>query len=191
VYSAFGMGLVRLQLGFKHNPDSCAESLLEAILLALNPVEPPTVPPVQEGPNETDITLALFYAGSLLCFLAALLATWAKWYLSSYLLHKGESLIERCQDRQRKFDALKKWRFDLCLKSPMVMVLIALPLLICGLCQRMCFLDPSVLYILILLAVPGVVIGSPFVTSPSEFAARPRDFSPTSFSKARKESTTS
>jgi len=191
VYSAFGVGLVRLQLGFKHDPDSRTETLLEAIFLALNPVEPPIVPPVQEGPNETDTALALFCTGYLLCFLAALFATWAKRYLSNYLRHKGGSLIERCQDRQCKFDALKKWRFDLFLKVPMALVLIALPLLICGLCQRICVLDSSALYILILLAVPGVAIGSTFVMSPSEFAARPHNLSPTSFSKACKESTTS
>jgi len=53
-------------------------------------------------------------------------------------LHGGGSLIERCVDLQRKFDGLEKWRSDLVLKSPMAMLLVALALLVYGVCQ----LDP-------------------------------------------------
>ena len=192
VYLAIGLGLVRLQSGFGPDPDSRTEALrlLEAILTNLNPARAPVAPPVQEAPNQIDPAFALFYIGSFLCLLAAFLALSAKRCLSSYLQPKGGPLIERCMNRQRKFNVLKKWRFDLFLKSPMVTTLIALPLLICGLCQRTCHLDSSVLYILVLLAVPGVVFGSIVIASPSEFATRPHKLPSTPLSKFWKGSIT-
>jgi hypothetical protein len=42
-------------------------------------------------------------------------------------------MIERCGDRQRKFDGLEKWPFRLCMESLPIMLQIALLLLMCGL----------------------------------------------------------
>ena len=105
------------------------------------------VSPAQEAPNGIDIAFALFFASSLHCIFAAIFAILLKQCLANYLVHKGESLIERCRDRQRKFDALEEWRFDLFLKIPRVLLLIALPLLICGLCQLILCLDLPAPYV--------------------------------------------
>lgn len=153
LYSAIGAKLALSHARFKPNPDDQATGLF-----APNPGDTTVVPPTQEVPNRIDITVALFYTSSLLCVFAALFAMLVKRCLSNYLRHEGGSLIERCKDRQRKFDALEKWRFDLFVKSPMVMLLVALPLLIFGLFQRMWYLYPSVSYALIPLAVPGVAV---------------------------------
>jgi len=94
-----------------------------------------------------------------------LIAILVKQCLANYLLHKGGSLTERCRDRQRKFDTFEEWRFDLLLRTPMVMLLIALSLLICGVCRRMYLylpvpyaFIPAVLGVLIYLKLVGTVM---------------------------------
>ena len=109
-------------------------------------------------PNGIDIAVAFFTASFLYCVFAALFAMSAKRRLANYSLHKGESLIERCRDRQRKFDALNRRQFDLFLRVPVTVLLIAFLLLLCGLCQRIRCLNPSIPYILIPLAMPGIAI---------------------------------
>jgi len=153
LYSTVGAKLALSYVGPKPNPND-----KPAALPALNLGETLIVPPVQEALNEIDIAVELFYASTMLCIFAALFAMLAKQCLSNYSRHKGGSLIERCRDRQRKFDALEKWRFDLFVKSPMVMLLVALPLLICGVCHRMWYLYSPIPYVLIPLAVPGVAV---------------------------------
>ena len=107
---------------------------------------------------EAGTAAELFCSSSLLCVYAAIIAIWAKRGLSSYLRRKGWSLVERCRDRQRKFDALQKWRPELCYKLPMVILLIGLSLLTCATWKRVWYTDSPVLNVLIFLAVPGVVV---------------------------------
>jgi hypothetical protein len=64
-------------------------------------------------------------------------------------------MIERCGDRQRKFDGLKKWPFHLFIESLPVMLQVALLLLVCGLCRHMASINPSVAGVLISLTVLG------------------------------------
>jgi hypothetical protein len=65
--------------------------------------------------------------------LAAFVAMLGKQWLNRYLRHTGGSMVERCGDRQRKFDGLEKWPFRMCMESLPIMLQIALLLLACGL----------------------------------------------------------
>ena len=66
-------------------------------------------------------------------------------------------MIERCGDRQRKCDGLKKWPFHLFVESLPVMLQVALLLLTCGLCKHMSSINTPVASILITLTVLGAV----------------------------------
>jgi hypothetical protein len=73
------------------------------------------------------------YASLLMSLLAAFVAMLGKQWLNRYLRHTGRSMIERCGDRQRKFDGLERWPFHLCMESLPIMLQIALLLPACGL----------------------------------------------------------
>jgi hypothetical protein len=60
-----------------------------------------------------------------------------KQWPNKYLRHAGGSMIERCDDHQRKIDRLAKWPFRLFIESLPVMLQIALLLLSCGLSRYM------------------------------------------------------
>ena len=66
-------------------------------------------------------------------------------------------MIERCGDRQRKCDGLKKWPFHLFVESLPLMLQLALLLLACGLCKRMSSINTPVAGVLTTLTVLGVV----------------------------------
>ena len=128
-----------------------------------NRPEAPIVPPGQEASDEIDILVELFYTAPQLSLLAAFLAILAKQCLSSYLQHPGRSSIER-PARQHKLDTLEKSRFDLFLKAPTVMLLVAFLLLICGLCWRIWLLHPFILCTFVPLAVFEFRLASEFLS---------------------------
>ena len=52
---------------------------------------------------------SLMYASLVMSLLAAFVAMLGKQWLNRYLRNSGGSMIERCGDRQRKYDGLEKW----------------------------------------------------------------------------------
>jgi hypothetical protein len=66
-------------------------------------------------------------------------------------------MVERCGDRQRKFDGLERWPFRLCMESLPIMLQIALLLLVCGLSQSMWSVNTSVARVIISFTVFGVL----------------------------------
>ena len=97
------------------------------------------------------------YASLLISLLAAFVAMLGKQWLNRYLRNAGGSTIERCGDRQRKCDGLKKWPFHLFVESLPVMLQVALLLLACGLCKHMASINTPVAGVLITLTMVGVV----------------------------------
>ena len=89
--------------------------------------------------------------------LAAFVAMLGKQWLNRYLRHSGGSMIERCGDRQRKFDGLEKWPFHFCMESLPIMLQIALLLLTCGLSRYVWSLNTSVGRVVISFTVFGVL----------------------------------
>jgi len=89
--------------------------------------------------------------------LAAFVAMLGKQWLNRYLRHTGGSMIERCGDRQRKFDGLEKWPFRLFVESLPIMLQIALLLLTCGLSRYMWSVNTSVAGVVISFTVLGMV----------------------------------
>ena len=145
-------------------PDTSDQSaaLLRAILLTLNhsaiPNETHTVLAVQKYPPSEIVTVnCLLYASLLLSLLAAFVAMLGKQWLNRYLGHKGGSTIERCGDRQRKFDGLQQWPFHLIIESLPVMLQIALLFLASGLCRYMITINTPVACTLITLTGLGVL----------------------------------
>ena len=66
-------------------------------------------------------------------------------------------MIERCGDRQRKFDGLQKWPFHLFVESLPLMLQAALLLLACGLCRQVASINTPVAGVLITLTALGVL----------------------------------
>ena len=89
--------------------------------------------------------------------LAAFVAMLGKQWLNRYLRHTGGSMIERCGDRQRKFDGLEKWPFRMCMESLPIMLQIALLLLTCGLSRYVWSVNVSVGRVVISFTALGVL----------------------------------
>jgi hypothetical protein len=159
VSSAF---VIDVHSNLKPDPNEQSAALLRAILLTLNHTAIPggtaTVPPIQEDPPSEIVTVTgLMYASLLISLLAAFVAMLGKQWLNRYLRNAGGSMIERCGDRQRKCDGLKKWPFHLFVESLPVMLQVALLLLACGLCKNMASINTSIASVLISLTVLGVL----------------------------------
>ena len=159
VSSAF---VIDIQSKLESDPTERSEAYLRAILLTLNrsivPNEVPAPPPVWKGPPaEVITTLDLLYASLLMSLLAAFVAMLGKQWLSRYLRHTGGSMVERCGDRQRKFDGLGKWPFRFFIDCLPVMLQIALLLLACGLSRYIWSINTSVARVVISLTVLGLL----------------------------------
>ena len=141
------------------DPNEQSAALLRAILLTLNRStgEIPVIPPVREDPASELVTATcLMYASLVISLLAVFIAMLGKQWSNRYLRNAGGSTIERCGDRQRKFDGLKEWRLHFFIESLPVMLQAALFLLACGLCRYMWSINTSVAYTLIALTGLGV-----------------------------------
>jgi len=66
-------------------------------------------------------------------------------------------MVERCGDRQRKFDGLEKWPFRLFVESLPIMLQLALLLLTCGLSRYMWSVNTSVACVVISFTTLGVL----------------------------------
>ena len=82
-------------------------------------------------------------------------------------------MIERCGDRQRKFDGLQKWPFHLFIESLPVVLQVALLLLACGLCRHVASINTSVASVLIALTALGVLFYLVIVVSGTSSYACP------------------
>ena len=159
VCSAFVIEIYqKLQL----DPNDQSAALLRAILLTLNnsaiPGESPTVPPIQQVPPSEIVTVTgLLYASLLMSLLAAFVAMLGKQWLVRYRRHAGGSMIERCGDRQRKYDGLQKWPFRFFIDSLPVMLQVSLLLLACALCRYMASINTPIAYLLIALTSLGLL----------------------------------
>ena len=102
-------------------------------------------------------TSDLLYASLLMSLLAAFVAMLGKQWLNRYLRHAGGSMVERCGDRQRKFDGLERWPFRLFIESLPIMLQLALLLLACGLSQYMWSVNTSVARVVISFTVLGIL----------------------------------
>jgi len=80
-----------------------------------------------------------------------------KQWLNRYRRHSGGSTIERCGDRQRKFDGLEKWSFRVFIEGLPVLLQIALVLLACSLSQYMQSVNKSVARLVISFTVLGFI----------------------------------
>jgi len=78
-----------------------------------------------------------------------------KQWLNRYRRHAGGSIIERCGDRQRKFDGLEKWSFRFFIESLPVMLQVALFLLACGLSRYIWSVNKSVARLVISFTILG------------------------------------
>jgi hypothetical protein len=159
VSSAFVMDV---HSNLQPDPNDQSAALLRAILLTLNqsaiPGETAAVLPVQgDPPSEIVAVTCLMYASLLISLLAAFVAMLGKQWLNRYLRNSGGSMIERCGDRQRKYDGLEKWPLHSFVESLPVMLQISLLLLACGLCRRMWAINTSVACTLIGFTSLGVV----------------------------------
>ena len=136
-------------------------ALLRAILLTLNqsaiPGETPTVPPVQEDPPSEIVTATcLMYVSLLISLLGAFVSMLAKQWINQYLRNSGGSMIERCRDRQRKFDGIEKWSLHLFVTNLLATLQLSLLFLACGLSKYMWSINTSVAIIIVTFAIFGV-----------------------------------
>ena len=106
-------------------------------------------------PQEIVTSLDLMYASLLISLLAAFVAMLGKQWLNRYLRHTGGSMIERCGERQRKFDGLGKWQFRIFIEGLPIMLQMALFLLACGVSRYMWSVSTSVAWVVISFTLIG------------------------------------
>ena len=106
-------------------------------------------------PQEIVTSLVLLYASLLMSLLAAFVAMMDKWWVNRYLRHVGGSMIERCGDRQRKFDGLEKWRFPLPIEALPIMLQLAVFSLACGVSRYLWSINAFVAWIVISFTLVG------------------------------------
>jgi len=99
----------------------------------------------------------LLYTSLSASLLAAFLAMVGKQWLNRYIRHQGGSVAERCEDRQRKLDGLKRWQFRIIVESPPVLLQLSLFLLVVGLSLYLWRLQRIVAWVVIASAIPGAV----------------------------------
>jgi len=146
----------------RSDPNEQSATLLRAILLTLNQSaisdETPTVPPDQEDLWNAASFGATFYMSSSLIssIFVAFFAMLAKQWINRYLDNLGRTMIERCADRQRKFNGLGN-RSPQSFSGLLMFVLqLSLITLVCGLCMRMWTINNWLAYGLILLVALAV-----------------------------------
>ena len=66
-------------------------------------------------------------------------------------------MVERCGDRQRKFDGVEKWPFQMFIESLPIILQIALLLLACGLSRYMWSVNTSVARVVVSFTILGVL----------------------------------
>lgn len=153
--------VIDIQANLQPDPNDVTAAYLRAILLTLNhsilPDELPPPPTVWSGPAQ-EIVLAtnLLYASLVITLLAAFVAMLGKQWLNRYLRDTGGSISERCGDRQRKRNGVKKWPFEIFIESLPVMLQVALLLLAVGLTRYMWAINLSVARTLLGLTAFGV-----------------------------------
>ena len=125
--------IIGIRLEFpKRGLDGESKALFNTIMLALKPGETPVVPLAREAPPYgIYAALVLFDTSFLVSMFVATFGMMLQPCLNRYLLHRSGSVIECLAD-------LNGWRFDLFVKVLQVMVLIPLPLLLCGLWKWFC-----------------------------------------------------
>lgn len=101
----------------------------------------------------------------MISMLAAFVAMLGMQWLNRYLWHNGGSMVERCAGRQLKCDGLKKWCLHFIIRSPRVMLQIALLLLAAGFCELMKLINTTVAYTFFILIGPGVLFYTVIVIS--------------------------
>jgi hypothetical protein len=154
--------IIDIQSKLQSDSSERSEAYLRAILLSLNrsivPDEDPAAPPVWNGPPTEIVTaLSLLYASQATSILTAFIAMLGKGWVGRYLRHSGGSRIERCGDRQRKFDGLGKWQFAVVIDTLPVMLQAAVLLFGCGLSRYLWSVNTSVAWVVISFTTLGVL----------------------------------
>jgi len=115
-------------------------------------------PPAWNGPPaEVVTTVILLYASLLISLLAAFVGMLGKQWVNRYLRHTGGSTLERCGDRQRKFDGLEKWPFHSFIESLPIMLQVALLLLASGLSRYVWSLHVTVARVIVSFTAIGFI----------------------------------
>ena len=131
--------------------------LLRAIFLTLNQSaiadEVPTAPSVRG--YLVPLAAAAVYLSFLLSLMAAFAAMWGKRWLGVDSRSVGKTIIEHCEDRQKKHDEFKTWRSKIYIVSPPLMLCAAIQLLGCGVYINLTAANTNLHYILAPFALIG------------------------------------
>ena len=95
------------------------------------------------------------YLSLLVSLLAALIAMLLKQRFNWYLLPTSGSMVERCRDRQRRYDGLQKLTFRLFDRLLPGMLGLSPLYLVCGFCIRMFYTDLPLAILLTVFSVSG------------------------------------
>ena len=111
-----------------------------------------------DRPPKIVVVQAILYASLATSLFTAFLATLGKQWINRYTRSDGGSTAEKSQDRQRKLDALRDWRFRLVVESLPVMLQFALLLLGCALSIYLWTLNRTVARVIVVFTSLGVAL---------------------------------
>jgi len=108
------------------------------------------------APSETVTVQCLLYASLATSLFAAFLAMLGKQWVNRYIRNRGGSAADKSRDRQRKLDALEKWRFHLTIESLPVMLQLGLLLLGCALSLYLWTISRTVAAVILTFVLFGI-----------------------------------
>ena len=126
--------VARIQQKLAPDPGDRSLEYLKAILKTLqnsnSSAEEDTTPPAWPGPSSATVMVsALLHATLFTSLFAALLAMLGKQWINRYTRHRGSSVPQKCEDRQRKLNGLRRSPFRIIIESLPVLLQLSLSLL--------------------------------------------------------------
>ena len=157
VTSAF---IIQVQSQLQLDPNEETAALLRVLIHKIDTTtfdKPPLIPQWHGPPQGIVNVQCLLYASLATSLLSAFLAMLGKQWLNRYAsIDMRGSVIERCQNRQRKLDGIVAWYFEYVMESLPLMLQAALLLFGCALSKYLWDVDIAVASVVISVTSFGV-----------------------------------
>ncbi|KAF9780439.1 hypothetical protein BJ322DRAFT_1011998, partial [Thelephora terrestris] len=160
VTSAF---IIQVDTQLQTDPNADTAALLRVLIYKIDNTtfgtDIPPLPQPSGGPPPSLIHVeAILYMSLVASLFSAFLAMLGKQWLNRYASSNFRgSVVERCRNRQRKFDGIDAWYFDTVLESLPLMLQVSLLLLGCALSRYLWDINITIALVVLLVTSFGLL----------------------------------
>ncbi|KAJ7802733.1 hypothetical protein B0H14DRAFT_3779790 [Mycena olivaceomarginata] len=159
---------------FQPNPNAMTQGLLGMLIKNMTGAAVPLPPPHPSPPVVTVVAQSLLYISLSATLMAALLAVLGKqWLLHYNSVGERGTIEERGLERQRKFDGLQRWKFDLVMQMMPLLQQLALLLFAVALSFYLRTINHTIAIIIIGLTTTAFILYAAMVLSALAFPDSP------------------